>query len=553
LITSIISTVLIIGIIAIVVLVVFDKINEKLYPYIVFGIALSLLWSVTLVSPYLIGTDIHVEYYFTQKAIFEGWDSLSPYTASSSMPLVVLVPLWVKLTGIQAILVFKVLFPMALAGVAVVLYYVYKQWLEAKDAFIAVFFFVVMPVFFMETSGIAKQEFAELFFVICLALAMGKGKVRLGFAIMAGVVVIISHYTMAILLIGFLVGYLVVMLAMRWLKAKPSISFWQLGTLIVVLSTFAFLYFSQVSSGAVMHILAYQAGCVLPFDTSFLTVLTPKGSAETCLVLPVVTDGGQSSIAQAGLGLDFMRASMLGKVFRILQYATEILIVIGAGYMILKWRKLNIPLPYLALAIVSVLVLGVCIIFPGAAALLNISRIYHISLFFLAPALVVGGKLLFRNVKVVALCLLIPYFIFTSGLVYEVAGSAGIANADIPSSVALSNHRIDLGGSLTHDDEVARDWVVGNAKSPVYADWYGMLFVIERAGIEGVYQIPEDISDVPSGSYIFLRTRNNRDEGIVQWVDVGARQICSYQDIGFSELGYEIEYQCGDAMILRRI
>jgi len=40
-ITSIIATGLIIGIIAIVILVVFDKITEKAYPYIIFGIALS--------------------------------------------------------------------------------------------------------------------------------------------------------------------------------------------------------------------------------------------------------------------------------------------------------------------------------------------------------------------------------------------------------------------------------------------------------------------------------------------------------------------------------
>jgi len=296
----------------------------------------------------------------------------------------------------------------------------------------------------------------------------------------------------------------------------------QYKALIIVASVMAvtsFLYYSWVCSGILMHILAYQLGQFSPVDLSFLTCLAPEA---TGLVLPIT--GGQETLVHTALGLDFWDVSRLGQVFRILQYTTQLLIVVGFVYMVLKRKALNINAAYLAFASVSIGLLGVLIIVPELTSVISAPRMYHLSLLVLAPAAIIGGKLILRNIKVLTVCVLIPYFMFTSGLVFEIA-NAEVTGVDIPYSVALSDHRIDLGGSLEHDDEVVRDWIVGSDKFPVYADWYGLLFLKERCGIavDTVLQLPSDL-EIPEGSYVFLRGRNVREQSVVVWTGVGQRE-----------------------------
>ena len=217
-----------------------------------------------------------------------------------------------------------------------------------------------------------------------------------------------------------------------------------------------------------------------------------------------------------------------------MQYATEVLIVVGLAYIIKKWRKMLISPVFLAFALASGVILCATIITPSIAAIINATRLYHITLFFLAPTLILGGKLIFRNLKVLTLCLLIPYFLFTSGLVCELTGYIDISNADIPYSVALSNHRVDLGGSLTHSDKVARDWAVDNERYPIYADWYGLLFLHERMGVGAgdLDMLPTDLSDLPDNCYIFLRERNAAEKSVILWSGIGLREQYGYGELG---------------------
>jgi len=393
---------------------------------------------------------------------------------------------------------------------------------------------VSIPSFFMEI--VAKQQFAEVAFIVCIYALVAKR--HPAWAIGASLVTVLAHYTMGGLLLIYLAGGLVLV------GVFQAIDKAQYRTLIIVASTTAvisFLYYSWVCSGILMHVLVYQLGQFSPVSLSFLTCLTPTASGP---VFPV--PGGQEALVQTALGLDFWDVSTLGKAFRLFQYATQILIVVGFVYMIVKRKLLNINSAYLAFASVSMGLLGLVIVLPEITAVISAPRIYHLSLLVLAPAAISGGKLILRNVKVLTLCILIPYFLFTSGLVFEIA-KAEVTGIEIPYSVALSDHRIDLGGSLEHDDEVVRDWIVGKNKFPVYADWYGLLFLEERYGIvvDAAFQLPADL-EVCEGSYVFLRGRNVREGSVVLWTGVGERERF---EIDLDDL--TPCFTCGDAGVYR--
>ena len=66
-----------IGIVLIAVLFLLVSLNvvkKHLYPIILYLISLSLLFETTLISNYLIGSDIHIEYYFARLTQLQRWD-----------------------------------------------------------------------------------------------------------------------------------------------------------------------------------------------------------------------------------------------------------------------------------------------------------------------------------------------------------------------------------------------------------------------------------------------------------------------------------------------
>jgi uncharacterized membrane protein len=89
--------------------------------------------------------------------------------------------------------------------------------------------------------------------------------------------------------------------------------------------------------------------------------------------------------------------------------------------------------------------LAMCILVPTFASTLNMTRFYHITLFLVAPLFVIGLKPLagfiskHRSqlaVSLLAMVVIVPYFLFQTNFVYEVTGSESW-------SVPLSKYRMD--------------------------------------------------------------------------------------------------------------
>ena len=183
----------------VVLLIAFDKvIPSKLYPLAVFVIALSLLFQQTLISAWLTGADIQSEWGLANSVLNTGvWNPslLSQYDGMLSV--VALAPIYSLISSLDLVWVFKIVYPVIFALVPVGLYQIFRRQLNDKVAFLSCFFFVSFAPFYVQMTELARQEVAELFFVLLILLLVSKEmnrRIQSALFIVFGLSLVVSHY-----------------------------------------------------------------------------------------------------------------------------------------------------------------------------------------------------------------------------------------------------------------------------------------------------------------------------------------------------------------------
>lgn len=181
-----------------------------------------------------------------------------------------------------------------------------------------------------------------------------------------------------------------------------------------------------------------------------------------------------------GLGL-IESPSIWNTISRLIAYLVQGLIVLGFLGLITKRNSEKVGKEYFIFTIIATILLGMLVVVPGLANTLNMTRFYHILLFFLAPLCVMGAsfavKLIFKRQKEVITCLmllalLVPYLLFQTNFVYEVIGIRSW-------SVPLSGYRmtpVELYGHNGYTDTYSvygAQWLSNNVDTKpqaLYAD-----------------------------------------------------------------------------------
>jgi len=556
----------------------------------------------------LTGADINCEYYFEQLVVENGyWDASLPYSYNNALSIVTLAPIYSLLLNIDGAWLFKIIYPFIFSLVPLALFHIYRQQVSGKKAFLAVFFFMAVPTFSLEMIALAKQQIAELFFALFILLMvdreLGLGQ-RLTLAIIFVLSLAVAHYGLgAVCLIYFGLGWLLLLLIRSgwgqriwgWLTAKfgglpQSLSSLRafplktIGIVVVIYFACSLAWYGWVASGISLRnitaVWQQQAGIA----TGEATKLVPGMPGEPSAPSAYFEFTQREPLVQTALGLDFPSASTQGKGFRVFQYITQLFIVIGFIWLIFKPKKLRFTAEFIALTGVSALLLLACLLLPGFSYTLNATRLYHIALILLAPLCILGGEAIWLGIgalcqklkqraaasgfdlakadnnraylKFVTLAVLIPYFLFTSGFVFEVTGHEVTDKVDTPYSIALSSHRVDVGGVFNWQDGAGADWLAQTLGSEhtVYADWHGFLLLFNQTKLFGQLSFfSRDMSKVPEDSYLYFRTWNIDKQEIILGVGTGLRQ-----PVGFNkapELLSAIEgknriYNNGGAQIL---
>jgi uncharacterized membrane protein len=504
--------------IAVVTLVVIKNLPSYIYSYAVFTIALALLLHETLISPYLIGWDIHSEYYYQGLVMSQGyWNPTLPNNINAMLSVTILCPIYSIIMHIGSIWVFKIVYSIIFALVPVALFELYRGQTNSRKAFLACFFFISIFTFFTELTGLARQEIAELFFALIILIVVDEKRTSLGKSIM-GILfafsLIVSHYGLAYISIAFfLIGWILVKLFNRISSGKQTnYSGFKINSSLIIIYIFILVaWYIYVSSAE-----------------PFVSIVHIGQSLFNNLYQMFVPETRQAYVGSA-LGADFTQVSLLGKLYRLFQYFTELLLIASLIGLFWKVQRARFNIQYIAFAIVSAVFLGCSIIIPYFSSYINETRIYHISLIVLAPFLIIGieyiidfASFLLKYISInlmnmlkqqivlpiIALIILIPYFLFNTGYIFEIAKhNYNQGYYDLPVSGPLSNYRTDYSAYYAQDADAAQWTEYFNNETAIYSDMYGQLILMDYA-FGRQYVFPTDFTQVNNSAYIFLRSWN---------------------------------------------
>lgn len=411
-------------IIAIFPLITFKWIPKKLYPLVIFVLALSLLLHTTLVGPYIWGSDINIELIMANYVIKTGiWypDLNIPYNAMLSV--VLLTPIYSVLSDLSITWCFKVVYSVLFALVPVILFEVYNKLSNEKISFLACIFFINLNAFFTVLPAVARQEIASIFLALILIVGLEE-KIR-GYSksilmVLFGFGLVVSHYGMAYVFLLIIGASILILIFFRTFKIKliENIEFKNYKIVNIYfalfLACFALTWFIYVSNYSI-----FQNGSVLGY-----------------LMFSSLNDLFNPSTSQ-GYYIISTSMSYYQSLERFLYIIGDLLIAIGILNLTFD-KKINSEFKVLSIA--SFLILVIAVIFPYFAAAMNTDRIFYINLFFLAVFFVSGFltairvfnrvlKKVFKSRSFMIsaknalylLCLfLIVFSIFNSAFIYQV-------------------------------------------------------------------------------------------------------------------------------------
>ena len=516
------------------------------YPLIIISIALALLLGLALMSNYLYGDDILGEFrtfISTINALSWNPQSFSTIQQSSDVAMLsvsILPTILSNLLNIEPGWVFKIVFPVIFSIVPLGLFELYRQNWSEKIAFISVIFFVANYNFFIGLLSEAKQMIGELFYVILfLELLTSKEDsyksswVVLVFALFG---LVVSHYSLDfIFIIIIFSGWIGAKIF--WRKAYSKIN----SSIVAFASCFMFFWY-------VFVVPSFAAGPFVKFigviNTTFSSFLAEFFQASS-----------RGDVIQAALGQGTFgtaaRPSVLHNVGTFLYDITILAILIGFISLVMISKRDKSKREWALITSANVLLLILAIALPRFAGFLEMSRLYQILLIFLSPLFVLGldavskrlpklnklEKLKIKSVNtnasystVLILIILIPFFLFQTGLIYE------IANDSSPSSFPLSYYKMQTSSLLIHECDVfSAQWLstYGNiTQFATYADPIaqthvlnsystinqGLIILLSNStqllrGDGVVIVLPKN----PDNSYIYLSQFNTRNNMIWWW------------------------------------
>ena len=502
------------------------SVSPKLYTLTIFSIAIALLFHSSLISNYIYGSDIHHEYYtfkLTQENAY--WNSTTYFIDprfgrfNTMLSITLLPTIYSNMLNIDGAWVLKIVFPFIFSLVPLGLYKIWQTNLGKKTAFVSAFLLISQMTFFTEMLGLARQMIAELFFVLLFLVLLSKKldsiSTKVCFIIFS-IALVVSHYAMAFIFLFFiLVAWLHMFLIKRQLKK------WTLSMAVFFFVIMFSWYIYTSSSAAFESILSFTDYVYRNLGDFF-------------------NPASRGRDVTRGLGMEPVETHWQA-LSRTFAYATQFFISVGFIALIARRKKTNIDREYVLFSSLSMVLLAMTILLPHFALTLNMTRFYHIILFFLAPLFVLGceafiGFLVKRRtqlyVSILVAIVLVPYFLFQTDFVYEITGAQSW-------SVPLSKYRMDklfLYGSSGYIDEQSVfgvQWMSKNIDGKyveIYADRFSIGRVLLSYGgiYEGNVNVLSNTTLVASNGILYLSKLN-----VVYGKIVGLKHVWNSSELDF--------------------
>jgi len=451
----------------------------KFNPVFLIIVSLSLLFHSSLISNYIYGFDIHFEYFICK--ITENnkyWGALSIldmlYLRLNSMLSITILPtIYLEILNMKLTWIYKIIYPIIFSFVPIGLYNIWQKKLGKQIAFISTFFFISMNTFYNELIGLNRQMIGELFFVLLLIVILNNNNKKflnknISFMIFS-FALIISHYALAEIFLLFIFFSLIFLIILKIPNRDITLN------MVVFFFVLMFFWYTYTSNSAVYKSILFFGNDVFRQFSDFLN-LASRGKGVL-----------------RGLGLE-APPTIWYAMSRFFAYLTEFFIVLG--FIGVLTRQINIKIKYIyyIFNIFAIGFLGALILVPGLSETLNITRFYHILLFFLAPLCVIGVEVLANLImkqkvkifsKMLIFLILVPYFLFQTGFVYEIVKEESW-------SVPLSSYRMNQ-SRLTYRYAYVNEYEAYGAlwlnehidvqKVKINADWFSIYKLNSYGGV----------------------------------------------------------------------
>lgn len=428
---------LLMGMIAIIALVILliivDVISARLYPYIIWSIALSLILHTTLISNYIIINDNVGEYYVAKLVIANKfWNMGYVYNNYNSvMSVTMLAPTYFYFCNLDLTWIYKLIYPLIYSFVPVGVYifslYITK---DKKISFLSSFLMISMSPFFIKIPTITKQAIGEVFLILLLIVLFTHNNAKIQdtsktlLRIFFGISLIVSHYGVAYLVLGMLV-FILVFSHFQIRSARPTIyskNFVNshLAGFVTLYFLFMFIWYFSVSESSVFRSITIIGKNTIILGLSQLVGNHPSRAIYT---------------------LSKQLPSMLWYIYRWIYLFISISAAIGVILMVI-YKKLQVCRPYKISLVYWTILLGVSLFVPTFTSGLDLERIFHITFLTLSlPSIIcffeVSRKLNI-SAKIFVSIILIMMLLFNTQFIFEIT-------KDNPTSISISQKTMEHG------------------------------------------------------------------------------------------------------------
>jgi uncharacterized membrane protein len=465
------------------------------------------------------------------------WDQSFYASVNAMLSITMLPPAYSLVLNTDSVYVFKIIYPLLFSLLPLALFQIFRKQTGDRIAFFAAFFFASFYTYFTEMLGNARQEVAEIFLALSVLVILdnklAKAK-RILLLIIFSFSVVVSHYGTSYFYVFYLIFAFLVLtisksesLGKIWSRltskfggrgeAKnlppgpwggPTSGVFN-GGFVILFMVFCFAWYTYLAAGSSLGTIVYVGNDLYQGLVEFFS----RASRE--------------SEALMGVGLSSPSVTSLPRhIYLGLQYATELFIIVGVTAMVVSRRKLREFHPvFIAMTLGSVFILFLCIVLPYFSNFFNISRIYHLTLFFLAPFIILGGVAVFRwlyhlnpfkklpspgestYLSLLVVVILVPYSLFSTGFIYKLTADPSI-------SIALG---LESDYPIFNDMEIAgKDWVlVYNGSGRIMADELGVPLLRESFYWKQLVMFYGKTEEVPDDTCLYLRGKNAL-EGVVK-------------------------------------
>ncbi len=479
------------------------KVPETIYGPVIFLFSVSLVLLLALRSNYIVGYDIHDEYYIFQQTLQHGlWQPVTNNALDSCLSISILPTIYQSFLNINSEYLFKILYPLLFSISPLIVYLIARQYLNAPRSFLAAVFFMSQYVFLnaeLDTRAIVAILFFALSILILFYKELRSFDRYLLFIIFSTSVVF-SHYSTAYIFLFVLVlTWLIVLLVQRVilrgrntspitkimdpenrLVGKPKHSYHIPFGLVIFYLIILYIWDGIVSKTALQAALEFISTTIANLKDFFS--ISSRGTATTVLGSGLKFPQQITFIA-AWLTIIFVA---IGEIIIIIRSHQTIAIDNANKESMPKFltRKFDIEFFILSLACCMILVIAVAL--PYILEGYDVDRVYGQAMIILSPFFIIGGitianafkKFMVKDLgNLIILLVLVLYYMCTTGVMNQLVG--------VPSQIIINSSGQDYDYEYVHDQEAyAAEWMgdFASKTAVVYSDWYGTDRLISPGG-----------------------------------------------------------------------